>query len=78
MTTGSRSLPSSACLAASYFFNINVGMGAFLEEDSSDTEEQPITRKPSGKFRGRLWLMVSGVTVLIALLEKTQGLARVH
>ena len=57
------------------FFRVNVGMGAFLAAGflalmRAADHDQAIREIPWGVI-----VMVSGVTVLIALLEKTQGLA---
>lgn len=56
------------------FFGVNVGMGAFvgaviLALLKAADHEDAIKRMPWGVI-----IMVSGVTVLIAMLEKTQGL----
>lgn len=61
-------------LASVIFFKVNVGMGAFLISVvlvllRSADDVDAIKRMPWGVI-----VMVSGVTVLIALLEKTHGL----
>ena len=62
-------------LTSVIFFHVNVGMGAFLAAGflaavRAADHERAIRQIPWGVI-----MMVSGVTVLIALLEKTQGLA---
>jgi di/tricarboxylate transporter len=64
----------TALLASVILFDVNVGMGAFagavvLVLAGSADDTQAVARMP-----WRVILMVCGVTVLIALLERTQGI----
>jgi len=64
------------CLLGSViFFNINVGMGAFLAAGFLGLVRAADHAEAIRKIPWSVIVMVSGVTVLIALLEKTQGLA---
>ena len=73
-TTGSRWPSSRRSITAVIFFRVNVGMGAF-----AGAVLLPIAARggPQGRHQrnavGR-HLLVSGVTVLIALLERFQGI----
>lgn len=57
------------------FFRINVGMGAFLTAALLALVKAADDTEAIRKIPWNVIVMVSGVTVLIALLEKTQGLA---
>ena len=56
-------------------FNVNVGMGAFLAATFLGVVRAADHSEAVRKVPWNVIIMVSGVTVLIALLEKTQGLA---
>lgn len=63
-----------ALLASVIFFNVNIGMGAFaaaliLPMLGAADHVEAIRKMPWGVI-----LMVTGVTVLIAIMEKTQGI----
>jgi di/tricarboxylate transporter len=63
-----------ALLASVIFFNVNIGMGAFaaallLPMLGAAEHVESIRRMPWGVI-----VMVTGVTVLISLMEKTQGI----
>src|SRR5215210_2876133 len=65
----------AALITGVLFFGVNVGMGAFtgavlLAIVGAADHREAIKRMPWGVI-----MMMSGVTVLIALLEKTEGLA---
>jgi di/tricarboxylate transporter len=65
----------AALITGVLFFGVNVGMGAFigavfLAVVGAADHREAIKRMPWGVI-----MMMSGVTVLIALLEKTEGLA---
>jgi di/tricarboxylate transporter len=65
----------AALITGVLFFGVNVGMGAFigavfLAMVGAADHREAIKRMPWGVI-----MMMSGVTVLIALLEKTEGLA---
>ena len=62
-------------LTSVIFFNINVGMGAFLAAGILGLVRAADHAEAIRKIPWSVIVMVSGVTVLIALLEKTQGLA---
>ena len=62
-------------LASVMFFNINVGMGAFLAAAFLGLVRAADHGEAIRRIPWSVILMVTGVTVLIALLEKTQGLA---
>ena len=62
-------------LTSVIFFNINVGMGAFLAAGFLGLVRAADHAEAIRKIPWSVIVMVSGVTVLIALLEKTQGLA---
>src|SRR5262245_18702440 len=64
----------AALIVSVIFFNVNVGMGAFLAATilvltRSASDKEAIKRMPWGVI-----VMVCGVTVLIALLEKAEGI----
>jgi Na+/H+ antiporter NhaD/arsenite permease-like protein len=64
----------AALIASVIFLQVNVGMGAFLAAtvlvlSKAANDREAIKRMPWGVI-----VMVSGVTVLIALLEKAQGI----
>jgi Na+/H+ antiporter NhaD/arsenite permease-like protein len=64
----------AALILSVFFFNVNVGMGAFLGTvllvlTGSADDGEAIKRMP-----WRVIVMVCGVTVLIALLERAQGI----
>jgi di/tricarboxylate transporter len=65
----------SLLLISVIFLHINVGMGAFLAVGVLGLVRAADHAEPIRKIPWSVIIMVSGVTVLIALLEKTQGLA---
>lgn len=64
-----------ALLASVIAFNVNVGMGAFLAASFLGLMRAADHGDAIRKIPWSVIVMVSGVTVLISLLEKTQGLA---
>ena len=63
-----------ALITAVIFFGVNVGMGAFAGAVALALLRVADHQESVRKMPWAVILMVSGVTVLIALLEKTQGL----
>ena len=72
--TGSRSRSSASCSWLSCSSrNANIGMAAFRAPVVLARCAWPMTKRRSRRCRGASILMVCGVTVLIALLEKTRA-----
>jgi Na+/H+ antiporter NhaD/arsenite permease-like protein len=65
----------TALILGAIFFNVNVGMAAFLAAGILGLLRAADHAQAIQKIPWSVIVMVSGVTVLIALLEKTQGLA---
>ena len=65
----------AALITGVLFFNVNVGMGAFVGAVLLAIVGAADHREAVRKMPWAVIVMMSGVTVLIALLEKTEGLA---
>jgi Na+/H+ antiporter NhaD/arsenite permease-like protein len=65
----------TALLLGAIFLNINVGMGAFLAAGILGLFRAADHSQAIQKMPWNVIIMVSGVTVLIGLLERTEGLA---